>query len=154
MIAFVKISAVLVALGNVILWGYIDEENQGIADVALSGLVPFLLTLGVVIGPGLATAVFLLKAMREMLEGRFSDRYSAMAAGVFLNGMLVGATYGSISVLYGNYSSSAEGLVWAVGVPSAALYGSVMGGLFVGIPESLILAFPLAAILGRFRTVG
>ena len=110
MAACVKILAILVALGHTISWSYLDEENNGLADLALSNLVPLLLTLGVVIGPGLATAGFLLKAMREMLEGRFSKRYSAMVVRVFLRGTLVGATYASVSVLYSNLSGNSDGL--------------------------------------------
>jgi len=78
-----------------------------------------------------------------------------MAVGVFLNAMIVGTAYASASTLYASYPTILnEPLAWTVSLPSAALYGSVVGGMIVGVPESLILAFPLAAILGRFRTAG
>ena len=89
--------------------------------------------------PGLLVAEVLLRLMRPELEGEFPLRYVVIVFGVCLGGVLMGALMGFLLGL-----GTLERTIWG------AVLGAMVGGGF-GLGEGLILAFPLAAILGLSR---
>ena len=97
--------------------------------------------------PGLLVAEVLLRLMRPELEGEFPLRYVAIVFGVLLGGVLMGALMGFLLGL-----GALGNRVWESAIGGAVL-GAMVGGP-LGFYEGLILAFPLAAILGLFRGTG
>ena len=136
---FLRISAVFVGLANAaVLYGFGDESPARKGEVAWS--VVLLYALAAVVA-GLLAAEFLLRPMRRLLEGGFFLRYAAAVLGVCLGGALTSAllTFGTL------LSIGSLGEAWTLVFVSASLGGTL------GLIEGLVLALPLAAILGRFR---
>ena len=96
---------------------------------------------------GLFAAEVVLRLARRALRGRFFYRYVAMVFGMFVGGasaVLLPALFLAVPV------GTAGGLGAFF---TTALVFAVYGGL-IGTTGGLILAFPLAALLGRFRAAG
>jgi hypothetical protein len=70
-----------------------------------------------------------------------------MALAVFLGGVLLGALFGSTSVLL-DEAMTAENKI--AGLPFRIVFGAELGGL-AGFAEAPVLANPLAAALGPLR---
>ena len=106
--------------------------------VARLSIIASLLLLASVVA-GLLVAEVLLRLMRPALEGEFPLRYVVIVFGVLLGGVLLGAFLGFLM-----------GLGTLEGAIGGAVLGAMVGGV-LGLGEGLILAFPLAAVLGLFR---
>jgi len=142
-ITFLRISALVVALCN---WYALTVGGSPamLASYGWAELLAFVLVPTVL---GLAAAEVTIRRARKTLEGRFLDRYAAMAAPVWIGGMLCGVALASSGVL----RDEALGLVGTVGFgPVASLWGVICGGV-LSLAEGLVLGLPLAAILGSFR---
>ena len=139
---FLRITAVLVALGNwfaLMTGGDLSRlASYGWADLLSFVLVPSVL--------GLTAAEISLRLAAKALRGSFLDRYAALAATVWIGGMLCGVALASGGVL----RDEALGVVGTLGFSAvASLWGIVCGGV-LGLVEGLVLGLPLAALLGSF----
>lgn len=138
---FLRFAAVLVALCN---WYALTVggspailASYGWADL-LALLLPTVL--------GLVAAELTIRRARKPLAGNFLDRYAAMAATVWIGGMLCGVALAWGGVLH----DQALGLVGTIGFGAvASLWGVICGGV-LGIGEGLMLGLPLAVALGWF----
>lgn len=139
---FLRIAAVLVALGN---WSALMTGGD-LARLASYGWWELLTDLLILVALGLVTAEITIRQAHKTLEGGFLDRYAAMAATVWIGGMLYGVALAFGGVLH-DESLGALGLVGTGAV--ASLWGIVAGGV-LGLTEGLILGLPLAAVLGLF----
>lgn len=142
---FLRIAAVLVALGN---WGALmtGGDFSRLASYDWTGLLTFFLVPAVF---GLAAAEVSLRLARKSLQGGFLDRYAAMAATVWIGGMLCGVALAWGGILH----DEALGIVGMLGAGAvASLWGVLVGGV-LGLAEGLILGLPLAAVLGSFEKV-
>ncbi len=96
---------------------------------------------------GLLTAEVVLRFARQELRGRFISRYAAMVLGVTLGEaftVLLPAIF--VAVLLTFVSSEGIGVLLLRGGSFTVLGGAL------GMIEGLVLAYPLAAILGRLRS--
>ncbi len=139
---FLRIAAVLVALGN---WGALMTGGDlsrlagyGWSELLTSALIPTVL--------GLAAAEFAIRLARNLLEGGFLDRYAAMATTVWIGGMLYGVALAWGGVLH----DEALGIAGTAGFGAVASLWGVLVGEVVGLAEGLVLGLPLAAVLGLF----
>jgi hypothetical protein len=140
---FLRIAAVLVALGNwfaLMTGGDLSRlASYGWADLLSFVLVPSVL--------GLTAAEISLRLAAKALRGSFLDRYAALAATVWIGGMLCGMALASGGVL----RDEALGVVGTLGFSAvASLWGIVCGGV-LGLVEGLVLGLPLAALVGSFE---
>jgi hypothetical protein len=149
--AFVRASAILVGMANVLCLGAIGLWLAATGAEELEGLNGYhaLLGLSVAVAAGLVAAEVVLRFARRALRGRFLSRYVAMVLGMCLGGAL--------TVLI-----PALLIATPVGIANAEPFGNILlfvgvftayGGL-AGMIEGLILALPLAAFLERFGTAG
>ena len=147
---FVRVAAVLVALGN---W-YVPTTDGNPALLLEYGWSKVLQSLLVVAVMGLLVAEILLRTMRPLLEGGFLARYVAMAGAVYVGGMLYGALLPFFAVLFSGVSSDTPGMPDLLERILAGLGAGMVGafvGAGVGVAEGMILGLPLAGILGLFR---
>jgi len=147
---FVRVAAVLVALGN---W-YVLTTGGNPALLLEYGWSKVLQSLLVVAVMGLLVAEILLRTMRPLLEGGFLARYVAMAGAVYVGGMLYGALLPFCAVLFSGVSSDTPGMPDLLERILAGLGARMVGafvGAGVGVAEGMILGLPLAGILGLFR---
>ena len=144
MAAFLRITAILVGLANLIFFTAMgDFPPVRVGDVAW--LQVFALVLVAVVA-GLLISELLLGPMRRFLEGAFFWRYAAIAFGVCLGGAVSGALL-PLSALIDLSPPLAE----RAGIALAGAVYIGIGGTLVGLVEGLVLAFPLAALLDLFR---
>ncbi|MEJ7871979.1 MAG: hypothetical protein WKF67_06945, partial [Rubrobacteraceae bacterium] len=140
---FVRTAAVLVGMANVLVIG--DPRGVFSADgPPLPGT--FLLAMVA----GLVASEIVLRIGSPALSSGFFARYGITVLGLCLGGAILGGLSMALGVLTG---SGAQGSGWGIPVYAALAYGliaAVVGGV-MGALEGLILAFPLAAILGKFR---
>lgn len=142
---FLRLAAVLVALGNwcaLMTGGDLSRlASYGRAELLYFVLVPSAL--------GLAAAEISLRLAAKSLRGSFLDRYAALAATVWIGGMLCGVALASGGVL----RDESLGVVGTLGFSAvASLWGIICGGV-LGLAEGLVLGLPLAALLGAFGKV-
>src|SRR3712207_5981038 len=133
---FLRIAAVLVALGNwcaLVTGGDLSRlVSYGWVELLSFVLVPSVL--------GLTAGEISLRLAAKALRGSFLDRYAALAATVWIGGMLCGVALASGGVL----RDEALGVIGAVGFGAvASLWGIVCGGV-LGLAEGLVLGLPLA----------
>lgn len=145
MVAFVRVSAVLIGSANALLLMMIGLWLAATGAEEFEGLNVYHVLLGLCIATvaGLFAAEVVLRLGRRALRGRFFSRYVVMVFGVCVGGasaVLIPALF--LAVPLGTAGSL--GAFFA-----AAVVFTVYGGL-VGLAEGLVLAFPLAAILGTF----
>ena len=140
---FLRAVAVLVGLAHIYgpLAVEVLSDPAALSRVYSLSILPSPLLVAV---PGLLVAEVVLRLMRPELEGEFPLRYVVIVFGVCLGGVLMGALMGFLLGLGALQSGASEE---AIGV---AVLGASIGGV-VGLGEGLILAIPLAAILGLFR---
>jgi ABC-type glycerol-3-phosphate transport system permease component len=163
---FVRVVAVSVGLANLVVlvhlfggyspdpsrtvWEDITRKSMWEGVTLNEALAPVL----VAVLSALATSEIVLRAFgRSVFSERFDQRYAAAAFGVCLGGALMGASLAAVLIFQGSLGSSYM-LAPAQRIP-AALYTSVLGyviGGVLGFLEGMILAYPLAHILGRFRS--
>jgi hypothetical protein len=139
---FLRIAAVLVALGN---WCALmtGGDLSRLASYAWAELLSFVLVPSVL---GLAAAEIALRLAAKALRGSFLDRYAALAATVWIGGMVCGVALASGGVL----RDEALGVIGTLGFGTvASLWGIVCGGV-LGLAEGLVLGLPLAALVGSF----
>ncbi len=142
---FLRIAAVLVALGN---WFALmtGGDLSRLASYGWAELLSFFLVPSVL---GLTAAEISLRLAAKALRGGFLDRYAALAATVWIGGMLCGMALASGGVL----RDEALGVIGTLGFSAvASLWGIVCGGV-LGLAEGLVLGLPLAALLGSFGKV-
>jgi hypothetical protein len=146
---FVRVTAVLVALGN--WYVFTTGGNPALVEIGWSKVLQSLLVGAVV---GLLVAEVLLRTMRPLLEGGFFARYVAMAGAVYVGGMLSGALLPFSALLFSGVRSDIPGMPDLLERILLGLGAGMVGafvGAGVGVAEGLILGLPLAAILGLFR---
>jgi hypothetical protein len=69
---------------------------------------------------------------------------------MYLGGVLLSVLLSAVTHAFDDRLTVINRIIWAL---SRVLFTTVAGGV-LGAAEGVILAFPLAAILGRFRTAG
>jgi hypothetical protein len=95
------------------------------------------------------SGAFLVFASRD-LRGSFFARYGLMVLAMCLGGVLLSVLLSTVTHAFDDHLTVINRIIWALSrVPLTAVAGGVLGAA-----EGVILAFPLAAILGRFRTAG
>ncbi len=155
---FIRTAAVLVGLANLVvlvdLFGGSPVARGTVwGTVSLyEALPPFL---AVVVAALLTSEVVLRGFGPLIVSGRFSRRYAVVAGAVCAGGALAGVLLSAVFVVQGSLGST-DLLTPAQRIPAAAytaVLGAQYGGL-LGLLEGLVLAFPLAAVLGRFGRGG
>lgn len=160
---FVRATAVFVGLANAgtafVLSALWDDAPGKFVDVPW---IQVLLPVVAVVVAGLATSEIVLRwfGPANLLASRFARRYFFVVLAVCLGGVLMGFLLGYVitlnAVLSGPMSSVSgpvEVLEWMLRALGPGLVGVVLG-LGLGLAEGLILAFPLAAMLGKFASGG
>ncbi len=153
---FTRVLAVLVGLANLVVVGiymfsFLYPSSTVWAEVTLNrALVPVL----VVVLSALATAEIVPRIFRrELSSERFGQRYGAAAAGVLLGMALMGGLLAAVVALQAFADEPLTLAVLVTSVVSTSFYGVVVGGM-LGLVEGVVLALPLAHILGRFSNGG
>jgi hypothetical protein len=141
---FLRSASVFVGLANIYVLMLIGG-GPTIPDRIKVGPMLFLL-LFCAVGGGLLAAEIVLRTGRSALEGEFLPRYAIMMGTMSLGGAVFGALY-ALGVSFGGSLSLIEWVFVAFG---GMIVGAVVGGM-LGVVEGLLLALPLAAILGLFR---
>ncbi len=132
--------------------------DSSFADLSGIEWLEPILPLFIAVVSGLVVVEFLLKPMRRFLEGR-AYSLSAGVIGVCSGRMLMGALLALVYAMYANGIADAYNVYgplpflasWVGGGLAASLLGGAIG-VILGVEEGLILAFPLLALLGRFRS--
>ena len=153
MAAFLRISAVLVGTANVFLISLVGEGELG--NALMWNLDPWwphnaLYALCAVVA-GLVVASVFLRFARRGLHGTFFARYGLMVLAVCLGGALLSLflAYAGV-VLYSSPLTTAERLLEV----SSRLPLTVAAGGALGAVEGVVLAFPIAAVLGWLGIAG
>ncbi|MGH3149049.1 MAG: hypothetical protein ACRDTR_24980 [Rubrobacter sp.] len=153
MAAFVRIAAVLVGLANVSLLsiaGYGPLENVLIWNLDPWWPQNVLYVLSAIVAGLLISSIFLRFTGRALQESFFA-RYGVMVLAICLGGaVLSGFLSIIVAVSFDSPLTIEERLLEAL----SALPFTIVAGGVLGTAEGMILGFPLAAILGRFRTAG
>lgn len=109
---------------------------------------------------GLVTSEIVLRWLRSaVLAEKFLDRYANSVVVVCLGGVMMGfllayaITLNALLLAPSSVSGPMEMLEWMLRAFGPGLVGAALG-LGMGLTEGLILAFPLAAVLGRLRDRG
>ena len=151
MAAFLRVSAVLVGMANVFLVSLVGEGELG--NAFMWNLDPwwphnavYALCAAVV---GLVVSSVFLRFARRELYGTFFARYGVMVLAVCLGGVVLGLFLAYAGVwLYSSPLTTAERLLEV----SSGLPLTIAAAGTLGAAEGVILAFPLAAVLGRLGT--
>jgi hypothetical protein len=151
--AFVRVSAVLVGMANVFLVSLVGEGELG--NALMWNLDPWwphnaLYALCAAVA-GLVVSSILLRFARRELRETFFGRYGVMVLAVCLGGVVLGLLLSYAGVLL--YSSPLTTVERLLEVTSRLPFTVVAGGV-LGAAEGVVLAFPLAAVLGRLRSGG
>jgi hypothetical protein len=144
--SLIRVSAVLVAMGNLYVLT-IGGNPAALTSIDWSE-VWLVETIAIVTGliAALVTAEVLLRWARPALEGGFLLRYAVIVLSVGLGGFLNGAL-APFGILFDGSFSIPERVLLLVGAGSVA---ALLGGM-IGLAEGLIVALPLAIILGLFK---
>lgn len=150
MAAFVRVSAVLVGTANVFLVSLVGEGELGNALMwNLDPWWPHNALYATV--AGLVVSSILLRFARRELRATFFARYGVMVLAVCLGGVVLSLLLSYAGVLlYGSPLTTAERILE---VTSRLPFTVVAGGV-LGAAEGVVLAFPLAAVLGRLGAEG
>ncbi len=151
MATFARLAAVIVGSANLaVLAGLFDADSSlRRGEVALGeALLPVL----AVVVAGLASAEVVLRKLGPLVRADgFYERYAAVLVAVSLGGTFSGGLLAAVWHLDGTlYAMPTSIYDVTVGTLFVVLLGIVFGG-GLGVIEGLILAFPLAAVLGLFR---
>jgi hypothetical protein len=147
--AFARIAAVFVGLANAFLHSILGDGELG--NIFIWNLDPwwpqnFLYAICAILS-GLAISGILLTFARQELQGNFFARYGLMVLAVCLGGALFSGLLTIAAVSLDSPLMVAKRLLESL----HALPFTVVAGGVLGAAEGVILAFPLADILGRFR---
>ncbi len=154
MATFARLAAVIVGSVNLaLLAGVFDADSplRG-GEVELGeALVPLL----AVVVAGLASAEIVLRKLGPLVRASgFYERYAAALVAVSLGGTFSGGLLAALWHLDGTLAATPTSIYdVTVGTLLLVLLGIVIGG-GLGVIEGLILAFPLAAVLGLFGRGG
>lgn len=142
---FLRVAAIFVGLANIYIIGILGGAPAVPTRIASSPTLLLTTVLYAVIS-GLVASEITLRSMRSALRGSFFLRYIAMVLTVCIGGMIFGSLV-PLGTLFDNSLTTTDRLtVTIVGGIVGTLFGGVLGAI-----EGLIIAFPLAAILGMFR---
>ena len=158
--ATVRIAAVVVGAANVFLLAALTIYFAATGAEEFEGLTWYHVVLGLFVTSvaGLLIAEVVLRLARRVLRGRFFSRYVAMVLAVCLGGaftvllpaLIIAFAFAASASSWGTNMSLLQELgKFLLPVASFTLMGAALGMI-----EGLFLAFPLAAILGQFRTAG
>jgi hypothetical protein len=150
---FVRAAAVLAGLANVFF--VVDPRlafpfaDDGFAE---SLLLPASLSAVVA---GLLAAEVVLRLGRTALGGGFASRYGVAVLGMCLGGAILAGMNMANSLIAPLFTEGfgATGVAWVYPTVAYSLFAAVVGGI-LGAVEGLVLAFPLAAILGKLQRSG
>ena len=151
MAVFVRVSAVLVGMANVFLVSLVGEGELG--NAFMWNLDPWwphnaMYALSATVA-GLAVSSTFLRFARRELYGTFFARYGVMVLAVCLGGVVLGILLACAGVLlYSSPTTTAERLLEV----SSRLPLTIAAAGALGASEGLVLAFPLASVLGRMGT--
>ena len=148
---FLSLTAVFVGLAN----QYVIATGGAPSELANNDWSKFPPVLLAVVVAGFVTSETLLRLARQWLtSSRFFLRYAVMVFGICLGGILQGGLLTFIVALSGGPSNTydvvPDTIVTILGSLVIGVIGAVVGGA-LGLAEGLVLAIPLAAILGLFR---
>ena len=154
MAILVRTAAVLIGFANIAVFVLISDKPLEDASSYFLGDLPqwpvIVLYAISAIGAGLLISAVVLEFMQSGLRGCFFARYGVMVLAVCLGGMLLSVLLSAVTYAFEDHLTVTRRITWAL---SSAPFTAVAGGV-LGAAEGVILAFPLAAILGRFRTAG
>ncbi len=154
MATFARLAAVIVGSVNLALLAGVFEAGSSLrrGEVELGeALVPLL----AVVVAGLASAEIVLRKLGPLVRASgFYERYAAVLVAVSLGGTFSGGLLAALWHLDGTLAATPTSIYdVTVGTLLVVLLGIVIGG-GLGVIEGLILAFPLAAVLGLFGRGG
>jgi hypothetical protein len=152
--AFVRVSGVLVGMANVFLVSLVGEGELG--NALMWNLDPWwphnALYALCAAAAGLVVSSILLRFARRELRETFFARYGVMVLAVCLGGVVLGLLLSYAGVLlYSSPLTTAERLLE---VTTSRLPFTVVAGGVLGAADGVVLAFPLAAVLGRLGVEG
>jgi hypothetical protein len=147
---FTRLAAVSVGLANLaVLAGLFDGDSPlRRGEVTVSEALPPVLAAVVA---GLLTSEIVLRTFKLQRQ-RFFERYGLTVLAVCLGGVLMGGLLAGLFALNGVLFPRPSTILEGIG---AALISGLVGaafGLGLGLAEGLVLAFPIAAILGLFMS--
>ena len=149
---FTSLLAVFVGLAEPSSLGrlhVVDSVTLQREDVGLNKIIPPVLA---VVVAGLVTSEIVLRRLRSAaLAEKFSDRYANSVFVVCLGGALMGFLLVVALTLNRMLGPGPPEALERMLVSLAPGLTGVAFGLVLGLAQGLILAFPLAIILGRFR---
>lgn len=125
-------------LGNAFIWNLDPWWPQN-----------FLYALSAIVAGLLVSSIFL-RFVRRELQGSFFARYGVMVLAICLGGAVLSGFLSIVGISFDSPLTMTERLLETLSM----LPFTVVAGGVLGAAEGVILAFPLAAILGRFRTAG
>lgn len=141
--------AMLVGLANTLLYSAVGDSPRGgplawrLEPWPLSGAYAFSAILA-----GLLVSAVVVRFMQAGLRGSFFARYGVMVLAVCLGGVSLSVFLSAVTYSFDDHLTAIKRITWFLStIPFTAVAGGVLGAA-----EGVILAFPLAAILGRFRT--
>ncbi len=154
MAIFVRTAAVLIGLANATVFALIADKPLEDAFLYFLGDLPqwpvVILYAISAVGAGLLISAVVLRFMQAGLRGNFFARYGVMVMAVCLGGVLLSILLSAVTYSFDDHLTATKRITWFLStVPFTAVAGGVLGAA-----EGVILAFPLAAILGRFRAAG
>ena len=147
--AFSRLAAIFVGMANLAVLAWLSDDSR-IRTGDVAWWIEALPAMLIVVVAGLVTSEIVLRRSKPLRE-KFSDRYGVMLFAVGLGGMLMGELLAGLfalnGVLFPGLSTIPERILVAL---LSGLVGAAFG-LELGLAEGLVLAFPLAAILGLLR---
>lgn len=150
---FVRLVAVLVGLMNLAVLVKLADGYSALqrGTVGWSEVLPSVL---VAVVAGLLTAAAILKWLKPSALGEeFSDRCGAVMIAVCLGGIVMGGLLAAMLTLNGALLSPPT-ILERIFMSLVTGFLGALFGLAIGFLESLFLAPPLAAILGRSKARG
>lgn len=149
---FTRLAAVFIGLANlVVLAGLIGVDSATLQreDVGFNEVLPPVLA---VVVAGLVISEIVIRKFQPLdSRNNFSYRYAVSAFAILFGGILMSFLLAAALTLNRTLVPGPPGIPELI---LASLLSGLVGaafGLVLGMFEGLILAFPLAAILGRFR---
>jgi hypothetical protein len=154
MATFVRTAAVFVGFANTTVFVLIGDKPLEDTFLYFLGDLPqwpvIVLYAISAVGAGFLVSSVVLRFMQPSLRGIFFARYGVMVLAVCLGGVLLSVSLSAVTYAFDDHLTVTKRITWALStIPLTAVAGGVLGAA-----EGVILAFPLAAILGRFRTAG
>ena len=148
---FVRLAAVFIGLANLVVLAGLNGVDSAILqreDVGFNEILPPVLA---VVVAGIVISDIVLRLRRSALAEKFSHRYGFTVCMVCFGGTLTGFLLAAALTINRTMVPGPDALLERVmGSLIPGFVGAVFG-LVLGLAEGLILAFPLAAVLGRFR---